>query len=74
MIKLNQRLLLTIKNMLVKILFGASIILSGLFLALPEMLGSIANYGSDPFTIGRLVGILAVIFEAWWVIRKLQNK
>ena len=60
--------------MLVKILFGASIILSGLFLALPEMLGSIANYGSDPFTIGRLVGILAVIFEAWWVIRKLQNK
>jgi len=60
--------------MLVKILFGASIIISGLFLALPEMLGSIANYGSDPFTIGWLVGILAVIFEAWWVIRKLQNK
>ncbi len=60
--------------MLVKILFGASIILSGLFLALPEMLGPVANYGNAPFTIARLVGILAVIFEAWWVIRKLQNK
>ena len=60
--------------MLVKILFGVSIILSGLFLALPEMLGPIANYGSAPFTVDRLVGILAVVFEAWWVIRKLQNK
>ena len=60
--------------MLVKIMFAVSIILSGLFLALPEMLGSIANYGPGPFTISRLVGILAVVFEAWWVIRKLQNK
>ncbi len=59
--------------MLVKILFGASVFLSGLFLALPGMLGPVANYGSDPFTIGRLVGILAVIFEARWVIRKLKN-
>ncbi len=59
--------------MLVKILFGASIILSGLFLALPEMLGSIANYGPDPFTIGRLVGILAVVFEAWWVVRRVKG-
>jgi len=74
LLKYNQALLLTIKNMLVKILFGASIILAGLFLALPEMLGSIANYGPDPFTIGRLVGISAVVFEAWWAIRKLQNK
>jgi len=60
--------------MLIKILFGASVILTGLFLALPEMLGPIANFGSAPFTLGRLVGILAVIFEAWWVIRKLQGK
>ncbi|MFA4830768.1 MAG: hypothetical protein WC618_01135 [Patescibacteria group bacterium] len=60
--------------MLIKVLFGASIVLSGLFLALPEMLGSIVNYGSTPFTIGRFVGILAVIFETWWVVRKLQNK
>ena len=60
--------------MLVKVLFGASIVLSGLFLALPEMLGPIANYGSVPFTISRFVGILAVIFEAWWIVRKLQNK
>ncbi len=59
--------------MVVKILFGASVFLSGLFLALPEMLGSIANYGPDPFTISRLVGILAVIFEAWWVIRKVKG-
>jgi len=60
--------------MLVKILFGASIILAGLFLALPEMLGSIASYGPGPFTISRLVGILAIIFEARWIIRKLGNK
>lgn len=60
--------------MFVKIVFGASIILAGLFLALPEMLGPIANYGPDPYTIGRFVGIVAVVFEAWWVIRKLQNK
>ena len=60
--------------MLVKVLFGASIVLSGLFLALPEMLGSITNYGSNPFTIGRLVGILAVVFEAWWIIRRIKNQ
>lgn len=60
--------------MFVKIVFGASIILSGLFLALPEMLGSVASYGSNPFTIGRLVGILAVIFEAWWIVRKIKSQ
>ena len=60
--------------MLVRILFAASVILSGLILALPEVFGSIASYGSDPFTIGRLVGVLAVVFEARWIIRKLQNK
>ena len=59
--------------MLVKILFGASIILSGLFLALPEMLGSIISYGPGPFTIGRFVGILAVVFEAWWIVRKIKE-
>ena len=67
-------IIINIKNMFVKIVFGASIILSGLFLALPEMLGLIANYGPDPFTISRLVGILAVVFEAWWVIRKIKEK
>ncbi|MEK7578109.1 MAG: hypothetical protein AAB456_00075 [Patescibacteria group bacterium] len=60
--------------MIVKILFGASIILSGLFLGLPEMLGPIANYGNTPFTIGRFVGILAIVFEAWWVVRRLKNE
>ena len=60
--------------MIVKILFGASIILSGLFLALPEMLGAIANYGNAPFTVGRFVGILAVVFEGWWVIRRLKSE
>ena len=60
--------------MIVKILFGASIILAGLFLALPEIFGSIADFGSAPFTLGRLVGVLAVVFEVWWVVRKLQNK
>lgn len=60
--------------MLVKIFFGASIILSGLFLALPEMLGSIIGYGSGAFTVGRIVGVLAVIFEGWWMVRKLQGK
>ena len=60
--------------MVVKILFGASIILAGLFLALPELLAPIADYGSDPYTVGRFVGIIAVIFEAWWVIRKLKEK
>ena len=60
--------------MLFKILFAASVILSGLFLALPEMLGPIANYGSDPFIVSRFVGILAIIFEARWAIRKLQDK
>jgi hypothetical protein len=59
--------------MVIKILFGASIILTGLFLALPELLGPIADYGSAPYTIGRLVGILAVIFEAWWIIRKIKE-
>jgi len=37
-------------------------------------LGPVANYGSAPFTFGRLVGILAIVFEGWWAIRKLQNK
>lgn len=60
--------------MFVKIVFGASIILAGLFLALPEMLGPIANYGTAPFTLSRFVGILAVIFEGWWIIRKLKGK
>ena len=60
--------------MFVKIVFGASIVLAGLFLALPETMEPIANYGSDPYTISRFVGIIAVIFEAWWIIRKLQNK
>ncbi|MCX6813884.1 MAG: hypothetical protein NT078_01555 [Candidatus Azambacteria bacterium] len=60
--------------MLVKIVFGASIILSGLFLALPEMLGTLANYGPGPYTISRFVGILAVIFEGWWIIRKIKEK
>ena len=60
--------------MFVKIVFGASIVLTGLFLALPEMLGPVANYGSAPYTLGRLVGIIAVIFEAWWIVRKLRGK
>ena len=59
--------------MTVKILFGASIILSGLFLALPETFTSVINYGPGPFTIGRLVGIVAVVFEAWWIIRKIKK-
>lgn len=59
--------------MFVKIVFGASIILSGLFLALPELMAPIASYGSDPYTVGRLVGIIAVIFEAWWIIRKIKE-
>ncbi|MBI4919707.1 hypothetical protein HY838_00140 [Candidatus Azambacteria bacterium] len=59
--------------MFVKIMFGASIILSGLFLALPEMTGFIANYGSGPYTVGRFVGILAIIFEGWWIIRKIKE-
>ena len=60
--------------MLFKVLFAASVILSGLFLALPEMLGPIATYGPDPLTVSRFVGILAIIFEARWAIRKLQGK
>lgn len=60
--------------MFVKIVFGASIILSGLFLALPETFGSIANFGPDPYTISRFVGIIAVIFEAWWIIRRIKNQ
>lgn len=60
--------------MLIKVLFGASIILAGLFLALPEALAPISTLGSEPFTISRLVGIAAVVFEAWWVVRKLSGK
>jgi len=60
--------------MFVKIVFGASIVLAGLFLALPEMLSPVINWGSAPFTFGRLVGIVAVVFEGWWIIRKLQSK
>lgn len=59
--------------MIVKILFGASVILSGLFLALPETMASIAGYGSAPYTVSRLVGILAVIFETWWVVRRIKG-
>ena len=59
--------------MIVKIFFGASIILAGLFLALPEMLASITNFGSDPWTVGRLVGIAAIIFEGRWIIRKIKE-
>ncbi|MBI2446201.1 MAG: hypothetical protein HYV51_00035 [Parcubacteria group bacterium] len=60
--------------MLIKVLFGASIILTGLFLALPEALAPISTIGSDPYTVGRLVGIAAVIFEAWWIVNKLSGK
>ena len=60
--------------MAVKVIFGASVFLAGLFLALPEAMASIASYGPDPYTFGRLVGILTVIFEGWWIIRKLQGK
>lgn len=60
--------------MLIKILFGASVILSGLFLALPEPLSSLASLGAEPFTLGRLVGIVAVAFEAWWLVRHLSDK
>lgn len=59
--------------MFVKIVFAAAIILSGLFLALPELMAPIADYGSDPYTVSRFVGIAAVIFEAWWVIRKVKG-
>ncbi len=59
--------------MIVKIFFGASIILAGLFLALPEMLAPITNFGSDPWTVGRLVGIAAIIFEGRWIIRKIKE-
>ncbi len=59
--------------MFVKVVFGASIILAGLFLALPELLASVINFGSAPWTFGRLVGIVAVIFEAWWIIRKIKE-
>lgn len=59
--------------MVVKIIFAASIILAGLFLALPELLAPVINYGSAPYTLGRFVGIAAVIFEAWWIIRKLRG-
>lgn len=60
--------------MIVTILFAVSVMLSGLILALPEAMASIASYGSDPFVIGRIVGILTVVFEGWWIIRRLQNK
>ncbi len=60
--------------MLIKILFGASIILAGLFLALPETLAPIMAAGSGPYTVGRLVGIAAVVFEAWWIVKKLSGK
>lgn len=60
--------------MLVKVVFAGSVLLAGLFLALPETMASIANYGSAPYTISRFVGILAVIFEGLWVIRKIQGK
>lgn len=60
--------------MFIKILFTASVILSGLFLAIPQWLGSVMNYGTDPFTVSRIVGILAVVFETRWVIRKLLGK
>jgi len=59
--------------MVVKILFGASIILAGLFLALPEYLGTLSAYGSDPLTVGRLVGAAAVVFEGWWAVRQLKK-
>lgn len=61
------------KNMVVTVLFSASIILAGLFLALPEYLGPLSNYGSDPLTVGRLVGAAAVVFEAWWAVRHLKK-
>ncbi|MBU2082255.1 hypothetical protein KKH14_02410 [Patescibacteria group bacterium] len=60
--------------MTVKVIFGASVLLAGLFLALPESMAAFANYGSAPYTVSRLVGILVVIFEGWWLIRKLQGK
>ena len=60
--------------MVIKILFGASIILAGLFLALPEFLMPLTGAGSGPFTIGRLVGIAAVIFETWWIVKKLSSR
>ena len=60
--------------MLVKVLFTASIILSGLFLALPEWLGPLASYGTEPYTVGRLVGLVAIVFEAWWVVKKLRER
>ncbi len=60
--------------MVYKVLFAGSVLLAGLFLALPETFASFANYGPASFTVSRIVGILTVIFEGWWVIRKLQGK
>jgi len=60
--------------MFVKIVFGASVLLSGLFLALPGTFASIANYGGDSFAVSRIVGILVIFFETRWIIRKLQKK
>ena len=62
------------KNMLIKVLFGASIILAGLFLALPKTLAPLSTLGSEPYTVSRLVGIAAVLFEAWWIIRRISGK
>lgn len=59
--------------MLIKILFTASVILSGLFLAIPEWLGPVADYGNYPFVVGKIVGVLAVVFETWWVVRQLRK-
>ncbi|MEK7198117.1 MAG: hypothetical protein AAB648_01480 [Patescibacteria group bacterium] len=60
--------------MLIKTLFGASVILAGLFLALPEFFSSLTGLGNETFTVGRLVGIAAVAFEAWWLVRHLSDK
>ena len=73
-VRIQSDIIINNKNMAVKVIFGASIILAGLFLALPETMAPIAGYGPDPYTISRLVGIVAVVFEAWWAIRKLQGK
>lgn len=74
LLKYSQALLLIIKNMTIKVIFGASVLLAGLILALPETMASFASYGPEPYTISRFVGILTVVFEGWWIIRKLQGK
>jgi len=60
--------------MVYKVLFAGSVLLAGLFLALPETFASFASYGPESFNVSRIVGILAVIFEGWWVIKKIQGK